>query len=152
MKIYVPSTPLTTICKKKHILDKYLKEKTNKMIAYSVDGIFIVNDNSIKKLVILTDHTYKCILNGIDFIVDDSKIEHKTENYMPFNHEITKIIEYKYLLHPKSNLTVIVECEHDELFPDSFKPINFYFETKIEEKINNSIIRNDLFEFLSLLN
>ena len=152
MKIYVPSTPLNTIYKKIKLLDKYLKEKTNKMIIYSIDGIFIVNENTIKKMCILSDQTYKCIVNGVEFIIDESKLEYKTENYMPANHQINKILEFKYVLYPKSNLTMIIEGHYSDPLNKTFVPTNFYFETKIEEKLDNSIIQNDLFEFLSLLN
>jgi hypothetical protein len=152
MKIYVPGTPLTTIYKKIHLLDKYLKGKSTKMVVYSIDGIFIVDATNVKKMCILSNQTYKCNVSGIDFIIDESKIEYKNEYYIPGNHKINNILEFKYMLHPKSNLTLVVEGDYDEKLNRPFTPTNFYFETKIEEKINNSIIKNDLFEFLSLLN
>lgn len=152
MKIYCENITLDKLAKKINLLDNYLCDTKNKCIIYSVDGIFKIDENNIKKMIILSDKSIKCKLFGHPLLVEDSKVNYDKTNFIPNEHDSYKYIELNYLLDSKSKLKLIIEGNYEDSSLKKFLPSDFYFETQIEEEIHNSVIRDDLNVFLSLLN
>ena len=152
MKIYSKNICLQKLHKKMKILEKYLCDTKNKLTIYSIDGIFQIDENNIRKMIILSDNSQKTIFFGNDLLIEQTKIKYEKTNFIPSEHEACKFIELTYILDTKSKIKLVIEGNYHETNTNNFIPNDFYFETQIEEELKNSVIREDLNVFLSLLN
>ena len=152
MKIYSENITLPKLHKKMKIIEKYLCDTKNKLTIYSIDGIFKIDENNIRKMVILSDNSQKIVFFGNDLLIEQSKITYEKTNFIPSEHESYKFIELSYILEPKSKIKLVIEGNYDQTNTKNFIPNDFYFETQIEEELKNSVIKEDLNVFLSLLN
>jgi len=152
MKIYSENITLPKLNKKMKTLEKYLCDTKNKLTLYSIDGIFNIDENNIRKMIILSDNSQKTIFFGNNLLIEQTKLKYEKTNYIPSEHEAYKFIELTYILNPKSKLKLVIEGNYDQTNTTNFIPNDFYFETIIEEELTNSVIKEDLNVFLSLLN
>jgi len=152
MKIYSENIALPKLHKKMKTLEKYLHETKNKLTVYSIDGIFNIDENNIRKMIILSDNSQKTIFLGNKLLIEQTKIKYEKTNFIPNEHEVYKFIELTYILNPKSKIKLVIEGNYDQTNTTNFIPNDFYFETIIEEELTNSVIKEDLNVFLSLLN
>lgn len=152
MKIYSENITLPKLNKKMKTLEKYLCDTKNKVTVYSVDGIFNIDENNIRKMIILSDNSQKTIFFGNDLLIEKTKIKYEKTNFIPSEHDAYKFIELTYLLNPKSKIKLVIEGNYHETDIKNFVPNDFYFETLIEEELNHSVVKEDLNVFLSLLN
>jgi len=144
MKIYIKNYNIHDLTEKTHLLKKYYNNSKKIIFIYSNEGVFQINDNTIMKMNIVKDKINK-MSNGI--IVDESEIVYEKHTHIPFEHVFQNTIQHIYKISPSSKLKLVIEEN-----PETFVPIDFYFETNIEDKIYNPIIKDDLNVFLSLLN
>jgi len=160
MKIYIENYNINKLANKMALLNNnnYHSEIKNELFIYSDDGFFKINekdetdkdkkdDKNILKINVVSDKVNRTQSKGL--IIDESKIVYETCNYIPFNHVSEKVTKFIYKINSKSKLKLVIEGFYEE---NIFLPKDFYFETNIEEKICNPIIKDDLNEFLSLLN
>jgi hypothetical protein len=152
MKIYSENITLPKLHKKMKTLDKYLCNTQHKLTVYSIDGIFKIDENNIKKVIIMSDESKKINFFGHNLLIEQTKIKYEKMNFIPNEHEVRKFIELSYILNPKSKIKLVIEGSYDQTDIKNFIPDDFYFETQIEEELNNSLITEDLNVFLSLLN
>jgi len=152
MKIYSENITLPKLHKKMKTLEKYLCETKNKLTVYSIDGIFNIDENNIRKMIILSDNSQKTIFFGNNLLIEQTKIKYEKTIFIPNEHEVYKFIELTYILNPKSKIKLVIEGNYDQTNTTNFIPNDFYFETIIEEELTNSVIKEDLNVLLSLLN
>ena len=152
MKIYSKNICLQKLHKKMKILEKYLCDTKQKLTVYSIDGIFQIDENNIRKMIILSDNSQKTFFFGNELLIDKTKIKYEKTNFIPSEHEVCKFIELTYILDTKSKIKLVIEGKYDETNINNFIPNDFYFETEIEEELQNPVIIEDLNVFLSLLN
>jgi hypothetical protein len=153
MKIYIENYDIDNLENKMPILTKYCDncENAQLLLVYSDDGIFKINENKLQKMNIITDKVDRKQLSG--FIIDRSKIIYENCNYLPYEHIFNKINQFIYKVNDKSKLKLVIEGTYIEQNNNlKFVPNDFYFETNLEEQIYNSVIKDDLNVFLSLLN
>jgi len=153
MKIYIENYDINNLETKIPALNKYCDncENLQFLLVYSEDGIFKINENKLQKMNIITDKVNRKQVPG--FIIDESKITYDNCNYLPYEHIFNKISQFIYKIHDKSKLKLVIEGTYIEQNNNlKFVPNDFYFETIIEEQIYNSVIKDDLNVFLSLLN
>ena len=75
------------------------------------------------------------------------------KDFETYEHIFNKISQFIYKVNDKSKLKLIIEGTYIEQNSNlKFVPNDFYFESNIEDQIYNSIIKDDLNVFLSLLN
>jgi DNA polymerase elongation subunit (family B) len=149
MKIYIENYNINKLANKMTLFvnGNYYSETKNELFIYSDDGFFKIDDKNILKINVISDKVNRTQSKGL--IIDESKIMYETCNYIPFNHVSEKVTKFIYKINSKSKLKLVIEGFYEE---NIFLPKDFYFETNIEEKICNPIIKDDLNEFLSLLN
>jgi hypothetical protein len=152
MKIYVSEYNINKLSKKISLLQNYYFNTKKNMYIYSDDGIFKIGENNIKKYKITGEKIERVEIEGVKLIVDESKIEYEICNFIPYDHFLYKNTHLVYKIHQTSKLFLIIEGNYSKNMNTFFVPTDFYFETDIEEKIYNPIIKDDLNVFLSLLN
>ena len=152
MKIYISDYNINKLSKKIPSLQNYYFDTKKNMFIYSDDGIFKIGDNNIKKFVIMGEKIERTDIDGVKLIVDESKITYENCNFIPYDHILYKTTHLVYKIQPTSKLFFIIEGNYSKNTNTFFVPTDFYFETDIEEKIYNPIIKDDLNVFLSLLN
>lgn len=151
MKIYIDKYNINELSQKIPLLKPYYnKTITNKFI-YSTEGIFKIDENNILKMNIISN---KVDRNFKGFIIDESKITYEKSTYIPNEHILNNVTQIIYKINPTSKLNLVIEGFYKDNSKNQniFVPTDFYFETNIEDKIYNPIIKDDLNVFLSLLN
>ena len=153
MKIYLDNYNINNLANKMPLIKKnFIESETSSFFnIYSEDGIFKVDDNKMKKMNIISNKVYKSPINAIT--VDESVVLYEDVNYLPYDHICNKTTQFVYKINTKSRLKLVIDGtyveNHNNLI---FVPTDFYFETNMEEKIYNPIIKDDLNVFLSSLN
>ena len=152
MKIYISDYNINKLSKKIPLLQSYYFDTKHFMFIYSDDGIFKIGENNLKKIKINGENVERINIGDTNFIIDESKITYESCNFIPYDHFVHKNTHLIYKINPNSKLFFIIEGNYKKNINTFFVPTDFYFETDIEEKIYNPIIKDDLNVFLSLLN
>lgn len=97
----------------------------------SNEGIFVINNNEIKKLYFEDKETFKISVNNTKFVCDSSIITKKKWNKIPYYHEIQEINIVEYSDYPK--FKIIVETDNYN------KVKELYFETNDKENLCENI-------------
>jgi hypothetical protein len=161
MKLYIDNFNID-------ILDEYNKNlqsyELNKTTEYYIElftdaGIYKINNNSIYLLEAIDREIikYAKYFNNITLICDSSYfIENKT-NYIDGSNHFSRQIKreiYKHNSNTKIKLIIESYLSDNEYLRDNneFKPNNIYFECDNEKNINDLFIKQEIIEFLSVLN
>jgi len=154
MKIYINNFNMDILSAIMEALNEYYYIKSETYIQiYGVDGIYKIDESSIKKLN-CNDNDIKILknyYNNFTLIVDTSYYTIETVNKIPSEHISNKIIKYFYKINKQSNLNLIIECS-EKNSSNSITPTDIYFEIEESIDINNLLIKKEIIEFLSLLN
>ena len=149
MKVY-PKRFLGFDIKEEKLLP-YLIEEEVYAILYSIEGIFKIKDDTIKKLKFI-DVPIQSTSIGCDMLIDKSVIrEYDTQYQIPYNHIKFDHLKQHYSLskNKKSFVTLIVEKQKNTEF-NEYSINDIYFD--VSQEVNNPIIKEDLATFLSMLN
>ena len=146
MKIYLEKLNTNNLNNIKNInnnlklLDSYKKTNVKYYDIYSNSGIYILENNNLKKKIISKDEAVKKIINNnIKFLIDNSKIIYDNEIYqIPYNYYILKIEEIKFDIN--NNLKLIIKYVENKLN-------ELYFIVKNIESNNDET--NKLFQEIS---
>ena len=163
MKIYIENYPLEKISKKRSFLTDYLVNKKEYIQVFSQEGIFIINmnqENSIDQINVVKEEpavVTKNYYENYHVWVDHSEIKKEKVYQIPFHHVYEPTIIFCYSLHKKSPIQLMIQaqatCKNNLLdHSESLLITDFYFEILGENNINSPMIKENLIEFLSLLN
>ena len=97
----------------------------------SDEGIFLINNNQIKKIVYIDGETRQYKIKNDVFISDTSKQITKEWNKIPYNHEIQKRKVTEYLDYRDFKITT----ETDE----NGRLVDLYFDTNDVENLEDNI-------------
>lgn len=155
MKIYVDNYKPIQLLPIMSCLDNYFISSEDRVDVYTETGQYYINENTIFQI---TDHKdvpliyYK--IDKLNLILDKSSFSLKKVHHLPNNHTNNHITIMKYAIKKSSPFYMIIEgnsVEKEENKFSHFIPHHFYFEIK-NENISLENCKEDLFEFLSLLN
>ena len=137
MKIYVGNIFLNDVnCE---TLEKI--ESTNNYI-YSTDGIFLIKNNDIIKLIPNDIPVEKYSFDNYNFLIDKSEYIFRKNIYnIPYKHTIEPIYKIEYKHNIKSKINMVIEKKNGVR-------CDLYFETR--EKEIYSELKKDIIKYLSL--
>ena len=126
-----------------------LIEKKQKLIIYTKEGIYEIDEKNTYKLIMNSENTEKIIINNLDFLLDKTVITKQRTFQIPTEHINVPLLILTYSLEKKNYIKLVIECLVENEIID---PIDFYFIIDIENTsdINNYI--EDINVFLSMLN
>ena len=116
---------------------------TSSSIAYSNNGIFILQNNQVNKLIPNDIPIEIYTFNNIEFIIDYSSYIFRKDYNIPFEHIVYTIEKNQYKHNINSLISLIVEKNNNKI-------TNIYFETS--EKNLNQQLKEDIIKYLSLFN
>lgn len=152
MKVYIKNVfninKLSSIIVKQS--EKFnLIEKKQKLIIYTKEGIYEIDEKNTYKLIMNFENTEKIIINNLDFLVDKTVITKERTFQIPTEHINVPLLILTYSLEKKNYIKLVIECLVEN---EIINPIDFYFIIDIENTsdINNYI--EDINVFLSMLN
>jgi len=157
MKVYINNFNLDIL---NHLLetfhDKYIHSKTFIKI-YSIDEIYKINENQIKKQNIIDKdiEIYKNYYNDFTLIIDKSVIKEEEVNSVHPDHIYIKLKKCFFKIIPTSCVQLVIEgslCEEKCLNKYSIHANDIYFELKDNINIMDDLIKKEINVFLSLLN
>jgi hypothetical protein len=143
------------------LLDKYYNTSENYVDIYSKDGIYRINQKDCLKINTIDKeiHTINNYYKNETIMIDYSIFLTEQVYQIPSEHISIPIKKYNYSLNKNSKIKLIIEHinidkSHQTFFTNGniTNSIYFYFEIPDELDINNNIVKEELFVFLSLLN
>ena len=162
MKLYINNLNLDILPNIMKAFEE-LSFKTETYIqVYSSDGMYKIDNSDITKLV-SNDIDIKIIenyYNAFSIIVDPSYFTTESAYQINTEHISIPIKKNIFKINKKSNIMLVIECEikQDNNFfkknntENALVPTDIYFELPNNTDINNILVKNEIIEFLSLLN
>jgi hypothetical protein len=154
MKIYINNFNLNNIYNIQKSLTDILVDTQNYTELYTNESIYYIDFKNIFSLEAKDGEisVYNNYFNNISLIVDNSYFKKKPETSINGNvHLHKKIKKNTYKLNAKSNLSFVIEMV-DNLYNNIYVPNDVYFEYYKTFDIKELFIKQELIEFLSLLN
>lgn len=154
MKIYINNFNLNNLPNIQKSLDDMLTETQIYTELYTNESIYQIDSKNIFLLEPKDEviDVYKNYFNNITLIVDNSYFKKSIENSVHGNeHHHKKIKKNIYKLNPKSKICFIIESTNN-LDNNKFIPNDLYFECNELVDIKELFIKQEIIEFLSLLN
>jgi hypothetical protein len=143
------------------IYNEYYSKSETYIQIYSSEGIYKIDNSSITKLI-SNDIDIKKLqnyYNNFTLIVDPSYFISQTVNQISPNHTSTTLKRNIYKINANSNLQLVIECEVKEehnyyknTIENVIIPNDMYFELPNDTNINDTLVKNEIIVFLSLLN
>jgi hypothetical protein len=161
MKIYINNLNLDILSDIIKIYDEYYIKSETYIQIYSSEGIYKIDNSSITKMT-STDVDIKkhySYYNNFTLIVDPSYFTPQTVNQITTNHISTTLKRNIFKINANSNIQLVIECEVKEehnYFKNTTEsviiPNDMYFELPNDTNINDTLVKNEIIVFLSLLN
>ena len=163
MKIYVcdyQPSKLSDILPK---LEKYFLRTELKYEMFSEEGIFIVNENKTLKMKMVKDKTenLKKYIGDWNVWVDYSEMKYELVSQIPVDVIVQPVVSFNYEIDKGSKTKLVIEGLYDASTINQitktnkykgFSPKDFYFLTEAKGNINDLNIKEEINEFLLLLN
>lgn len=153
MKVYIHNFNLLIgINDIQNVLSDLLTSKEKYMEIYTNESMYHVNSRNIYLLETNDRETivYNNFIRGITLVVDHSNFIKKLETSIHGNEHIhNTITKYTYKLNSRSKLSFVVEINHNNL-EETLNDV--YFECNEIVDIKELFIKQEISEFLSLLN
>jgi hypothetical protein len=156
MKIYIDNYNIDDLPKKMKTLSKHLTNKTNAIEVYSDEGIFVIDEQNIRKVAYLD----KPIKRGqyinetgrvFDLLMDHSETTMTLVNQLPTDNVILKIETQIYQITANSKTKLVIKSTLNKV-TNEYNPCDFYFELPNDIDISNPIFTEDINVFLFHLN
>ena len=152
MKVYIknvfkPDKLSSIIIKKPEKLS--LIDKKDKLIIYSKEGIYEIEQQNTYKLLMNLENTEHQIINNLAFWFDKTVTTKECTFQIPTQHISVPLLIFTYSLEKKNYIKLVIECiEENEII----KPIDYYFKIDIEKSSDIINYIEDINVFLSMLN
>ena len=153
MKIYINNFNLNKILRVQKILSDILSDTYIYSEIYTNESVYRVDNKNIFLLEPVDGEikVYENFFDNISLIVDNSYfIKHLDSSLNGNKHWQIKIIKYIYKLNPQSKISFVIEFT--ELIDKSLIPNDIYFECDGIINIKELFNKQEIIEFLSLLN
>lgn len=119
-------------------LNNYNKQTKQYKIIYSDDGIYKIYDSNIHHFIIKKEASKTIYCQAGKFQCDMSEISYDKINYIPFNHKLIDITQYKYKVNNK--IYFVIEYVNNDIY-------NVYFDTRdCDDIVINTI--NDIINLI----
>lgn len=153
MKIYVDNYKPIKLLNVLSKLEKYLVNTENRLDIYADCGIYKINNNNTYKIIDIQDIQPTIHNNFLNFtlILDKSTFSLEEETSLPNNHVSNHITIMKYSIQKIPRVYLVIEGNSIDKSLSHFIPNDFYFELD-EEKYTFDFCKEDIIEFLSILN
>jgi hypothetical protein len=154
MKIYINNLNLNNLNDIRESLSEILTETNIYTEVYTNESIYHIDEKTIYSLtpkdgVIILHHNY---YDQFTLICDHSYFQKNSSvNILGNQHLHKKIKKYTYKINPKSKLSFVIEMTGD-LHDNKFVENDVYFESYDIIDIKELFIKQEIIEFLSLLN
>lgn len=157
MKIYIKNFNIDILQNILNILENYYSHNENFILIYSIEGIFKINKSIINKQIIL-DKEIEILPNyfsSFTLVLDKSEILDEIKYSIPNEHFPINIKKCYFKINKNSLLSLVIEGintnnEIENKF--SFIPNDIYFEINNNINLNDTLLKKEIIEFLSLLN
>lgn len=153
MKIYINNFNLNSLPNTQKSLTDILVETQTYTELFTNESIYHIDNKHIFLLepkdgeIII----YKNYFNGISLVVDNSYFNKIIETSVNGNEHLhKKLNKFIYKLNPKSKLSFVIEMTNN--LDNAFVPNDVYFECNELIDIKELFIKQEIIEFLSLLN
>ena len=167
MKIYINNFNINILSNiMNSLIEQYIDSETY-IQTYSVDGIYHIDDSSIKKLKITDNNIIilKKYYEDFTLIVDPSYYTTESSYVINPEHISTKLKRCFFKIDKKSNIKLVIEGPVIEgpVIEETFFtkknndnygiiPNDIYFELPNNIDINDALVKKEIIVFLSLLN
>jgi hypothetical protein len=154
MKIYINNLNLNILKDIQELLAKQFISSENYIQLYTNEDIYYIEKNKIYRLepVDKDIKIYEKYFNNFTLIVDLSYFkQHDTLSIYGNNHLAINIKKEFYKLNKNSKIELIIENCYN-LSNGEYNPTDIYFQLNQDTDINELFIKQDIIEFLSLLN
>ena len=162
MKIFIDHLNMNSISNIISIFGDKLVKTDVYIQVYSLDGIYrVVASNIIKQNVVDGDVVmYKDYYGPFTLITDQSYFTDEVVHSIHPEHIASKMKRVFFGNNKQSNIRLVVEgtyVDENNIFPTKNHPLNMipnniYFEGPRDLDITDALVKEELFEFLSLLN
>jgi hypothetical protein len=149
MKIYINNFNLTILNNLQKTLAELLVETNIYSEVYTNESIYHIDKKNIFYLEPKDGEitVHKNYFNNITLIVDESYFEKTQDTSILGSEHIHKTITKRnYRLHPKSKINLVIEIA------DINTPNDIYFQTEERIDVKDIFVKQEIIEFLSLLN
>jgi hypothetical protein len=162
MKLYINNLNLDILPNIMKSFEDFSFKTETYIQVYSSDGIYKIDNSDITKLV-SNDIDIKIIenyYNDFSIIVDPSYFTSEASYQIDTDHISIPIKKNIFKMNKNSSIMLAIECEikQDHNFfkknntENAIVPTDMYFELPNNTDINNILVKNEIIEFLSLLN
>jgi len=154
MKIYINNLNLNILKDIQDALQKEFISCENYIHLYTNEGIFIIEKNIIYSLdpVDIDVKIYERYFHDFTLIVDPSYFKKTTTTTINGNrHLSTSIKKNFYKINKQSKLQLVIESI-EQINTGDYIPSDIYFELDGSHDINELFIKQEIIEFLSVLN
>lgn len=152
MKIYINNFNLDVLNNISELFKEFLIKTDNYIELYTNEGMYNIEENCCYKLDVVDKdiQLYNNYYKNFSFIVDHSYFNKKQINGIQGNlHVSLLIVEKTYKLNKNSTFELILKFNNKN---NKLIPHDLYFNTNKDIDINNILFKNEIIEFLSVLN
>jgi len=162
MKLYINNLNLDILPNIMKAFEEFSFKTETYIQVYSNDGMYKIDNSNITKFI-NNDIDIKIIekyYNDFSIIVDPSYFTTETAYQIDTEHISIPIKKNIFKMNKNSNIMLVIECEikQDNNFfkknntENALVPTDIYFELPNNTDVNNILVKNEIIEFLSLLN
>ena len=162
MKLYINNLNLDILPNIMKAFEEFSFKTETYVQVYSSDGMYKIDNSDITKLI-SNDIDIKIIenyYNDFSIIVDPSYFTTESAYQINTEHISIPIKKNIFKINKNSNIMLVIECEikQDQNFfkknntENALVPTDIYFELPNNTDVNNILVKNEIIEFLSLLN
>lgn len=154
MKIYIDNFNINKIPYLQKLLSDLLTSTYTYTEIFTNESIYHVDNKTIFLLEPKDGEIsiYLKYFNDITLIVDESYFQKSIETCVNGNHHLQKKIKKEtYKLNPQSKISLVIETAHD-FENNNYLPNDVYFESNENIDIKELFNKQEIIEFLSLLN
>jgi len=154
MRIYINNLNLDILDDIANVFKDYLIKTENNFELYTSEGIYKIEDKNIYLLdiedkgIVIYENYYK----NFTLLADQSILnKNLVKSVHGDNHTFFFIKKNIYKINTKSNINLIItySSENHTINPSAN---DIFFESNTDIDINNHFVKNELIEFLSILN
>jgi len=154
MRIYINNLNLEILDDIADIFKNYLIKTETNFELYTNEGIYKIEDKNIYLLDVEDKEVsiYENYYNNFTLLLDQSILnKNLVKSVHGENHSFFLIKKNVYKINKNSDINLIItySSENHEIIPSAN---DIYFESSKDIDINNYFVKNELIEFLSILN